>query len=128
MSTISYSMRPKTNDVLTKKLTKWENPAPNKYSEVNMEPKTGRYLISKFSDSKLAKINPNSARFNTIKASPGPNEYHRENDGLTSGAKFVLSNYKAQGTRAFSQTTRFGSKGLWPGSTTPGPGQYRENS
>lgn len=112
---------------MTKKLTKWSNPGPNYYHEVNLEPKSGRFVLSKYNDGKLAKINPKTPRFTTIKSTPGPSNYI-EKDGLSDGAKYVLSSYTAKGTRAFAHTTRFGAKGLWPQSSTPGPGQYKEPS
>jgi hypothetical protein len=56
-------MRLKTEDVIRKNLSYWKNPAPNKYQEVDLEPKKGRFLVSKYSDTKLSIINPNSARF-----------------------------------------------------------------
>ncbi len=68
-------MRLKTEDVIRKNLSYWKNPAPNKYQEVDLEPKKGRFLVSKYSDTKLSIINPNSARFQKIKESPGPSNY-----------------------------------------------------
>lgn len=39
------------------------NPGPGSYNEVDMDPKTGRFTVSKFGDSKFAKINPKTPRF-----------------------------------------------------------------
>ncbi len=68
-------MRPKTIDVIKKNFSYLKNPGPDAYSEINLVPKTGRFMVSKFSDTKFAKINPNGDRFTTIKASPGPLDY-----------------------------------------------------
>ena len=88
-----------------------------------MNPKTGRFKISKFNDAKLAKINPNGDRFATIKFTPGPMDYP-EKDNLNGFGKYIVSKNKGDGTRIFSQTARFGHRGLWDISQNPGPGKY----
>lgn len=112
MSTISYTMRPKTQDVIKKNLTCWKNPGPDTYQSIDLEPKAGRFIVSKYSDTKFAKINPKTERFSKIKQSPGPSNYHHK-DGLNGLGKYIVSKHKSDGTRAFAQTTRFGSRGLW---------------
>jgi hypothetical protein len=67
-----------------------------------LEPENGRFKVSNFGDTKLAKINPNTPRFATIKESPGPLSY-REGDSLSEKAKYLLSNHKGNGIRAFNQ-------------------------
>jgi hypothetical protein len=52
-------MRPKTEDVIKKNLTHLKNPGPDVYQEINLVPKTGRFIVSRFNDTKFAKINPN---------------------------------------------------------------------
>ena len=61
--TISFTMRPKTTDFISERMTYKKDPGPGEYNEVNMEPKAGRFVISKYSDSKYAKINDNTPRF-----------------------------------------------------------------
>jgi hypothetical protein len=117
-------MRLKTEDVIKKNLTYLKSPGPDVYQEVNMNPKTGRFIISKFNDTKLSKINPNGDRFATIKSTPGPLDY-QEKDTINGKGKYIVSKNKGDGTRAFAQTARFGSRGLWQVSENPGPGNYQ---
>ena len=56
-------MRPQTLDFIGQKLTYKKNPGPGSYQQVDMDPKFGRFTVSKFGDSKFAKINPNTPRF-----------------------------------------------------------------
>lgn len=79
--------------------------------------------MTKFSDTKFAKINPNGERFTTIKQSPGPLDY-QEKDGINGLGKYIIAKNRGDGTRAFTQTARFGSRGLWQTTETPGPGKY----
>ena len=60
-------MRPKTLDFIEEKKTNKKGPGPGYHEAVNMEPQTGRFVVAKFGDSKFAKINPNTPRFQTIK-------------------------------------------------------------
>lgn len=56
-------MRRRTIDFIEAKKTYRANPGPGTYNDVDLEPKIGRFTVSKFSDVKLAKINPASERF-----------------------------------------------------------------
>lgn len=60
-------MRRRTIDFIEAKKTFKVNPGPGAYTDVDLEPKIGRFTISKFSDVKFAKINPTSERFEKIK-------------------------------------------------------------
>lgn len=53
-----YSLRPKTVDFIQAKRTDKKTPGPGVYEAVDLDPKTGRFVVSKFGDSKFAKINP----------------------------------------------------------------------
>ena len=63
----SFTMRPKTIDFVEDKMTYKKNPGPSDYQAVDLDPKTGRFSVSKYSDTKFAKINANTPRFQTIK-------------------------------------------------------------
>lgn len=65
-------------------------------------------------------------RFAKIKESPGPSSYV-EKDSLTGNAKYVLSNHKGNGTRAFNQTARF-TREKWTSFDNPAPGNYNLGS
>ena len=54
--TISYSIRTKNKDFVEDKITFKTNPGPGTYQDVDLEPKSGRFSVSKYSDSKCAKI------------------------------------------------------------------------
>ena len=60
-------MRSRTIDINTKKLSFKANPGPGTYEDFNLDPKTGRFMVSKFSDAKYCKINPNTPRFENTK-------------------------------------------------------------
>ena len=125
----SFTMRPQTIDFIEAKKTYKKNPGPGDYQTVDMEPKTGRFVVSKFGDSKFAKINPNTPRFQAIKESPGPLSY-KEGDGMAGSAKYVLSQHPGNGTRAFSQTARTTFTDDWKKreQKLPGPGYYEKAS
>lgn len=53
-------MRRRTIDFIQSKISFKQSPGPGSYTDVNLDPKNGRFTVSKFSDVKLAKINPNS--------------------------------------------------------------------
>ena len=110
-------------------MTYKKNPGPGDYQAVDMDPKTGRFAVSKYGDTKFAKINPNTPRFQAIKESPGPLSY-REGDSLHGNAKYVLSTHKGNGTRAFSQTARstFTDDFKKREKQLPGPGFYEKPS
>lgn len=99
-------MRSRTLDVIAKNNTSKQTPSPTVYNTMDLEPKNGRFLISRFDDIKLSTLNMKTPRFDTIKQSPGPGSY-LEKDSLTGDAKYLLSNHKGNGTRIFNQTTRF---------------------
>ena len=100
--TIGYSIREKTHDFIEDKLTYKKNPGPGEYQDINLEPESGRFKISKYSDTKFAKINSKPPRFPEAKDSPGPLSY-LEGDSMSSRGKYVLS-------------------------LLPGPGSYDKNS
>lgn len=62
-----YTMRPRRNDFIEDNLTYKKSPAPGQYNEIDLDPKTGRFVVAKFGDSKYAKINPKTPRFQAIK-------------------------------------------------------------
>ena len=101
----SFTLRPKTVDFIEEKKTHKVVPGPGVYEAIDMDPKTGRFAVSKFGDSKLSIINPKTERFRMDKQSPGPSSY-REGNSLSSNAKYPLSQHKGQGTRAFTKTVR----------------------
>jgi len=68
-------MRVKTCDFIGDRLSYKESPGPGTYKDVDLNPNEYRFKISKFSDARYAKINPNSKRFKDIKQSPGPGDY-----------------------------------------------------
>lgn len=121
---ISYTMRPKTVDMIDKNLTYKKDPGPGTYQSIELEPKTGRFVVSKFGDSKFAKITDLGQRFPIAKDSPGPLTY-REGDSISSGAKYVLSQRKGRGTRPFNKTSRSSfTDEFATNKKTPGPGAY----
>lgn len=117
-------MRPKPVDFIDKKLTYKEAPGPGAHQEVELEPTSGRFAVSKFPDSPLSIIHPKSERFQLIKSTPGPSTY-AEGDSINDSSKYVLSHRKSNGRRIFSRTSRdvFGNTG-----DTPGPGSYIETT
>ena len=103
--TISYTTRPRTTDFIAKHLTYKNSPSPVSYKSIELNPKSGRYICSKFGDSKMAKITNFAPRFLTDKESPGPSNY-RERDSLSPSAKYILSHRKGNGVRSFTKTIR----------------------
>jgi hypothetical protein len=53
-------MRPKPVDFIDKKLTYKESPGPGAHQEVDLVPRSGRFTVSKFSDSPYSVIHPNT--------------------------------------------------------------------
>jgi hypothetical protein len=102
-------------------LTYKQAPGPGTHLEVDLNPKNGRFAVSKYNDSKFSTIHPRTERFSMIKQSPGPSSY-QEGDSLNGEGKYVLSNRKSNGRRLFSKTAR---DGYWKGKDTPGPGSYQ---
>ena len=86
--------------------------------------------MAKFNDTKFAKIEPHLSRFQQIKETPGPTNYKGEGDGVSSSGKYILSNHKGAGTRAFSQTSRkiFTDDVSKSVKNLPGPGNYESPS
>jgi hypothetical protein len=119
-------MRPRTLDVFEKHFTPRHTPCPTQYNSIDMEPKNGRFTYAGFSDIKLSSMNMKSDRFEKIKESPGPSSYG-EKDTLKGDAKYLLSNHRGNGTRAFGQTARF-TKEKWTNVNNPGPGNYEKPS
>jgi hypothetical protein len=77
-------------------------PGPGKYEATELNPKGGRFKVSKFSDTIFAKINLD-LRFKPTKFStPGSNAY-KELDSLNSQAKYILSHRRGKGTRPFDR-------------------------
>ena len=89
-----------------------------------MEPKKGRFSVSKYADSPLSTIHPKTQRIATLKQSPGPGSYF-EGDCLNGEGKYILSKRKSNGCRVFSKNAR---NIFWKGDETPGPGSYIETS
>lgn len=124
---MKYTMRPKPKDFIEEKLTYKNNPGPGAYEAVDMDPKTGRYSISKFCDCKLAKIEPNRSRFDRTNSNQTPSSFHyQEKDGIQKNAKYILSKNKGSGIRAFTSSKRltFMDEREREGKKLPGPGNY----
>jgi hypothetical protein len=101
-STISYTHRSKTVDVIAKNYSFLEVPGPNEYNSVELNPKNGRFKVSRFSDTKFSVIGK-SKRFNENKEkTPGPSAYQTL-DNFNSKGKFVLSQRRGKGTRPFDK-------------------------
>lgn len=90
---ISFTHRPKTLDVNTRKLSFLDAPAPGKYESIEMTPKNGKSQISKHKTVKLAVINK-EVRFKPLKInSPGPMLYDTV-DNFNKDSKYILSQRK----------------------------------
>lgn len=63
----SYTLRPKTVDVIEKNLSYKDVPGPGAYKQIDLDTKEGRFKVAKFRDTQFGKINPNTPRFMTIK-------------------------------------------------------------
>ena len=98
-------MRPRRSDFIEQKMTYKKNPGPGEHTQIDLDPKNGRFVVAKFGDSKFAKINPKTPRFPEVKDSPGPLSYI-EGDSLSSGGKYILSQRRGNGTRAFDKNAR----------------------
>lgn len=106
-------------------MTYKKSPAPGQYNDIDLDPKTGRFAVAKFGDSKFGRINPKTPRFEAIKDGPGPSSY-LEGDSMSTGGKYTLSQHRGQGTRAFSKTARmtFTDEFKIKATKAPGPGDY----
>lgn len=113
-------------DVFEKHNTKYHTPSPSAYNSIDLDPKSGRFMVSKFGDTKLASLAMKSDRFEKVKQSPGPSSYF-EKDSLTADGKYILSGHKGNGTRGFSHTSRF-TREKWTNFDNPGVGNYNINS
>lgn len=104
------------------------NPGPGSYDDLNLEPKSGKFKVSKFTDSKLGIVNK-APRFENEKETPGPLSYS-ELDNLTGNGKYVLSKRKGSGTRKFDIEGRktFTDKFREDSTKVPGPGNYEKPS
>ena len=98
----NYSMRHKLKDFVGDELSYKKNPGPGTYKDIDLLPKTGRFKLSKYLDSKNAKINEKTSRFRDERDSPSPLSY-RERDDLSDRGKYILSQRKGRGTRPFNQ-------------------------
>jgi len=81
--------------------------------------------VSKFKGATLG-IMPKTARFATIKETPGPHNYS-EIDCLSPGARYVASQHTGRGTRPFTRERRFTHQ-HWRPSRNPGPSEYEKPS
>jgi hypothetical protein len=101
-SSISYTHRAKTVDVIAKHLSFLEAPGPSEYKSVELNPKDGKFRISRFSDTKFSVIGKGK-RFNDSKEkTPGPATYQTI-DNLNTKGKFILSQRRGKGTRPFDK-------------------------
>ena len=124
----SFTMRPQTIDMVDSHLTYKETPGPGQYESVDLDPRSGRFMVSKFNDSKFAKITNNVPRFPKAKETPGPASYI-ELDSMSPKGKYVVSNRNGTGSRAFNQTARSTFTDEFSRiKKNPGPGQYENPS
>lgn len=100
--TTSYSIRPKTVDVIKKHISFLDNPAPNQYNSVELNPKNGRFKISRFGDAKLSVISKDRRFKDKGEKTPGSNAY-KTPDGFNDKGKFILSHRRGKGTRPFDK-------------------------
>jgi hypothetical protein len=117
-----YSLRAKTIDVIEKRATHLQTPGPAAYQAVELENGNGRHLVSKFEDTRFAKIEPNRPRFPGIKQTPGPTSYEQAEGWMEKG-KYTHSKHTGHGSRAFDKEARF-TFHHWKPSSNPGPGRY----
>lgn len=127
--TISFSLRPKTYDFLEEKMTYKNNPGPGSYQDIDLDPESGRFKVSKYSDTKFAKINAKPPRFQDAKDSPSPLSY-LEGDSMSTRGKYVLSQRKGRGSRPFDTEVRKTFTDSFKDSkkVNPGPGSYDKPS
>ena len=124
----SYTMRSRTIDFIENNKTNKRTPGPGSYESIQLEPSSGRFMCSKFGDSKFAKITDQGPRFAKVKESPGPLSY-REGDNMSPSAKYVLSNHKGGNCKSFNKTARFGfTEEFSKIKNNPGPGTYEKPS
>jgi hypothetical protein len=119
----------KKGETLDSRMSFQLTPGPGAYEHIELEPQSGKFMVSRFSDSRFCKINPKTPRFLSIKETPGPLTY-REGDSLSKDAKYQLSQHWGTGTRAFPHSSRNGFTD-WVRkreSVSPGPGFYEQPS
>lgn len=93
---------------------------------MDLNPKNGRFRVSRFSDTKYSQINK-TKRFKEYKEkTPGPNAYQTI-DNFTDKGKFVLSQRRGKGTRPFDRENKF-TYGYWKTNQNPGPAEYQKPS
>lgn len=115
-------MRAKTSDFNGDRLSYKKTPGPGTYQDIELRPKEGKLRLSKFQNTRLAKINSNTKRFLEEKYSPGPSDYVRKDDFSKTGS-YMLSKDISQGRRPFDRslkidfTERFRKLSI----TLPGP-------
>ena len=98
-------MRGRTIDVFDSHRTSKMTPGPGAYESIQLEPNSGRFMCSKFSDSKFGKITDLGDRFSKEKMGPGPGSY-REGDSLSPSGKYLLSSHRGRGSRTFNRAVR----------------------
>lgn len=131
LSPVKFSLRKKPMDFIEEKLSYKNNPGPGSYEAIDLDPKSGRFKVAKYGDSKFSKIEPNKPRFQNMHSTITPSSFHyQEKDGMNSTGKYILSKNKGNGIRSFSSSkrltfiddTRKSVKNL------PGPGNYDKPS
>eukprot|EP01015_Nassula_variabilis_P014701 TRINITY_DN2218_c0_g1_i8.p1 TRINITY_DN2218_c0_g1~~TRINITY_DN2218_c0_g1_i8.p1 ORF type:complete len:257 (-),score=50.47 TRINITY_DN2218_c0_g1_i8:90-860(-) len=125
LSTISFSFRPKTNDIQSM-TTNLKSPGPGAYDAYQTINPKGKHFVSKFKSSGATTINPShSSRFKDFdltKKNPGPGQYDQMQT-IDKNGNYFVSKFKSSMCRSFSHATR---KGLgMNAANSPGPGQYR---
>lgn len=124
----SFTMRPKTNDMIGNHLSYKETPGPGQYESIELDPKSGRFMVSKFNDSKFGKVTDSGPRFSKVKETPGPSSYI-ELDGLSPRGKYISSKRSGNGTIVFNQTARSHFTDEFSRTKkNPGPGDYENPS
>eukprot|EP01017_Pseudomicrothorax_dubius_P025273 TRINITY_DN270_c0_g2_i1.p1 TRINITY_DN270_c0_g2~~TRINITY_DN270_c0_g2_i1.p1 ORF type:complete len:286 (-),score=49.84 TRINITY_DN270_c0_g2_i1:118-975(-) len=123
LSTVSFSMRPRTNDPNAFTTSK-SVPGPGSYPIIPAISKGGKHFYSKYKDSGATTFNPpKSKRFNEenpTKTVPGPGAYDFHAT-IDSKGTYFNSKFNSSACRTFSheKRTTFETK------PAPGPGAYR---
>jgi hypothetical protein len=110
---------------MAKHLSYLKTPGPGKYESLELNPKNGKFKISKFSDSKLTVIGKEK-RFKPLHTTPGPLDY-KAVDNFSDRGKFILSQRRGKGTRPFDNEKKF-TVAYWKHNENPGPGAYEKPS
>lgn len=125
MTSSSYSMRSKTIDTVSKKLSFRKNPGPGAYEAVDLHNPALKSLVSKYRGATLCAA-ITSPRFPKTRDGPGPQTY-LESDSLSATARYVASQHRGRGTRPFTREKRF-THDHWRPSRNPGPTEYSKPS